>query len=57
MTLLHSPSTQLNKSLARLKIAFHETEKAFFSSSKFDNVLSTFYVDVLDQNLALLLGL
>ena len=43
MTLLHRPSIQLNKSLTRLKTAFHETTQAKFSSSKFDNVLSTFF--------------
>ena len=43
MTLLHRPSTQLNKFLTRLKTAFHETAQAIFSSSKFDNALSTFF--------------
>ena len=43
MTLIHRPLTQLNKSLTRLKTAFHETAQANFSTSKFDNVLSTFY--------------
>ena len=52
MTLLHRPSIQMNKSLTRLKTAFIETAKAYFSISKFDNVLSTFYVDELDQKLA-----
>ena len=59
MTLLHRPSTQLNKSLTRLKTAFQETAQANFSSSKFDNALSTF-LDILHQQLALpenLLGL
>ena len=41
MTLLNRPSTQLNKSLTRLKTAFHETAQANFSSSKFANALST----------------
>ena len=57
ITLLHRPSIQLNKSLTRLKTAFHETAEAHFSSSKFDNVLSTFFVDDLDQKLALLQNL
>ena len=43
MTLIHRPSTQLNTSLTRLKTAFHETAQANFSSSKFDNALSTFF--------------
>ena len=54
MTLLHRPSIQLNKSLTRLGTDFHETAQAHFSSSKFDNVLGTFIVDDLDQQLALL---
>ena len=57
ITLLHRPSIQLNKSLTRLKTAFHETAQAHFSSSKFDNVLSTFFVDDLDQKLVLLQNL
>ena len=56
MTLLHRPSIHLNKSLTRLKIAFHDTTQANFSSSKFDNVLSTF-LDNLDKQLALLQNL
>ena len=43
MTLIHRPSIQLNKFLTRLKSAFHETAQANFSSSKFDNVLGTFF--------------
>ena len=43
MTLLLRTSTHLNKSLTRLKITFHETAQEFFLSSKFDNVLSTFF--------------
>ena len=43
MTPLHRPSIQLNKSLTRLKAAFHETAQANFSSSKFDNLLNTFF--------------
>ena len=60
MTLLLSSSTHLNKSLARLKITFHETAQKYFLSSKYDNVLSTFFVDDLYQILSLfqnLLGL
>ena len=54
MTLLQRPPIQLNKSLTRLKTAFHETAQAIFSSSKFGNVLSTFFVEKLDQKLTLL---
>ena len=43
MTLLIRTSTHLNKSLTRLKITFHETAQEYFLSSKFDNVLSTFF--------------
>ena len=43
MTLLLRTSTDLNNSLTRLKITFHETAQEYFLSSKFDNVLSTFY--------------
>ena len=43
MTLLHRPSIQLNKFLTRLKSAFQETAQTNFSSSKFDNVLGTFF--------------
>ena len=60
MTLLLRTSTHLNKSLTRLKITFHETAQEYFLSSKFDNVLSTFFVDNLYQILSLfqnLLGL
>ena len=60
MTLLLRTSTHLNKSLTRLKITFHETAQEYFLSSKFDNVLSTFFVDDLYQILSLfqnLLGL
>ena len=42
ITLLHRPSTQLKKSLTRLKIVFHETAQAYLLSPKFDNALSTF---------------
>ena len=53
MTLLLRTSTHLNKSLTRLKITFHETAQEYFLSSKFDNVLSTFFVDDLYQILSL----
>ena len=56
MTLLQRPSIQLNKSLTRLKTAFHETTQANFSSSKLDKVLSIF-LDNQDQQLALLQNL
>ena len=56
MTLLHRPSTQLNKFLTRLKTAFHETAQANFSSLKVDNALSTF-LDNLDQQFAVLQNL
>ena len=45
MTLLLRPSIHLNKSLTRLKVTFHETAQEFFWARKFDNVLSTFFVD------------
>ena len=60
MTLLLRTSTHLNKSLTRLKITFHETAQEYFLSSKFDIVLSTFFVDDLYQILSMfqnLLGL
>ena len=60
MTLLIRTSTDLNKPLTRLKITFHEIAQEYFLSSKFDHVLSTFFVDDLYQILPLfqnLLGL
>ena len=36
-------SIHLNKSLTGLKVSFHETAQEYFLSSKFDNVLSTFF--------------
>ena len=60
ITYPRTPSIQLKKSFTRLKIAFHETAQEFFLSSKFDNVLCTFFLDHLDGKLALfhnLLGL
>ena len=53
MTLLLRSSTHLNESLTRLKINFHKTAQEYFLSSKFDNVLSTFFVDDLYQILSL----
>ena len=49
ITVLRRTSTQLKKSFTRLKIAFDETAQEYFLSSKFDNVLSTFFVDHLDE--------
>ena len=60
MTLLHRPSIHLNKSLTILKMTFYEIAQAQFLSVKFDNVVSTFFVNNLDQKLSLfqnLLGL
>ena len=60
MTLLLRTSKHLNKSLTRLKITFHEIAQEFFLSSKFDNVLFSFFVDDLYPILSLfynLLGL
>ena len=53
MTLLRRTSNHLNKSLTILKRTFHENANEYFLSSKFDNVLSTFFSDQLDQQLAL----
>ena len=53
MKLLLRTSTHSNKSLTRLKITFHETAQEYFLSSKFDIVLSTFFVDELNQILSL----
>ena len=52
-SVLRRPSTQLKKSFTKLKIAFHETAQEYFLSSKFDNVLSTFFVNHPDGKLAL----
>ena len=54
MTLLRRPSIHLNKSLTRLKVAFYETVQINFLSPKFDNVLSTFFVNQLDKKSSLL---
>ena len=53
MTLRLRTSTHLNMSLAGKKITFHETAQEYFSSSKYYNVLSTFFVDDLYQILSL----
>ena len=53
MTLLHRASNHLNKSLTILKITYYENAKEQLLSSKFDIVLSTFFSDHLDQQLAL----
>ena len=60
VTLLGRPSVQLNKSLTVLKTTFYENEPEYVLSSKSDNLLSNFFSDQLDQQLALhenLLGL
>ena len=57
MALLLRTSTHLNNSLTRLKITSHETAQECFLSSKFDNVLGTFFVDDLYQILSLFLNL
>ena len=60
MTILNGPSIQLNKPLTVLKTTFCENAPEYFLSSKSDNLLSTFFSDQLDQQLALqanLLGL
>ena len=57
MTLVHRPSIHLNKSLATLKMTFNEIAQAQFLSVKFDNVVSTFFVNHLDQKLALIQNL
>ena len=53
MTLLRELSIQLKKSLTRLKITFSENAQEYFLSSKFGNLLSTFFPDQLDQQLGL----
>ena len=60
MTLIRRPSIQLNKSLTELKTTSYENAPEYILSSKSDNLLSTFFSDQLDQQLALqtnLLGL
>ena len=60
MTLRLRTSTHFKKSLTKLKITFYKTAREYFLSSKFDNVLGTFFVDDLYQKLSLfrdLLGL
>ena len=53
MTLLRRPSIQLNKSLTVPKTTFYEKAPEYFLSSKSDNMLSTFFSDQPDQQLAL----
>ena len=42
MTLPYRPSIPLDKSLTALKVTFYETAQAYFSSPKYENVLSIF---------------
>ena len=51
MTLLDRTSIHLNKSLTILKMTFYEIAQAQFLSVKFNNVVSTFFVNHLDQKL------
>ena len=57
MTLLHRPSIHLNKSLTILKMTFYKVAQAQFLSVKFDNIISTFFLNHLDQKLALIQNL
>ena len=57
MTLLHRPSIHLNKSLTILKMTFYEIAEALFLSVKFDNIVSTFFGNQLDQKLSLIQNL
>ena len=57
MTLLDRTSIHLNKSLTILKMTFYEIAQAQFLSVKFDNVVSTFFVNHLDQKLSLIQNL
>ena len=57
MTLLHRTSIHLNKSLTILKMTFYENAPAQFLRVKFDNVVSTFFVNHLDQKLSLIQNL
>ena len=57
MTLLHRPSIHLKESLAILKMTFYEIAQAQFLSVKFDNAVSTFFVNQLDQKLLLIQNL
>ena len=53
MTLLRAPSIYFNKSLTKLKITFYKTAQAHFLRAKFDNVLSSVFVNHLDKKLTL----
>ena len=57
MTLLDRTSIHLNKSLTILKMTFYEIAQAQFLSVKFNNVVSTFFVNHLDQKLSLIQNL
>ena len=57
ITLLHRTSIHLNKSLTILKITFYEIAYAQFLSVKFDNIVTTFSVNHLDQKLSLIQNL
>ena len=57
MTLLHRTSIHLNKSLTTLKMIFYEIAQAQFLSVKFDNVVSSFFVNQLGQKLSLIQNL
>ena len=53
MTLLHRPTIHLNKSLTISKRSFYEIAQAQILSVKFDNVVSPFFVNHLDQKISL----
>ena len=53
MKLLRRPSIQLDKSLTVLKTTFFGNAAECFLSSKSYNILSTFFSEQLDQQLAL----
>ena len=57
MTLLIGTSIHLNKSLTILKKPFYEIAQAQFLSVNFDNVVSNFFGNHLDQKLALIQNL
>ena len=47
MTILRTPSIQLNESLTVQKTTFYENAPEYILSSKSDNLLSTFFSDQL----------
>ena len=57
MTLLDRNSFHLKKSLTILKMTFYEIAQAQFLSVKFNNIVSTFFVNHLDQKLSLIQNL